>query len=159
MAPTTPKKTKEEPASKGSLNFSLISDVIDQTTFEQILEMDDEDDRDFSHGIVFGFFDQAETTFENMETALESKNLGELSSLGHFLKGSSATLGLSKVKDACEKIQHYGAGKDESGTSDEPDEEVSLKNIKTTLEDVKRDYKEVEGYLRKFFGDSPAPSE
>lgn len=31
---------------------------------------DDEDERDFSKGIVFGFFDQAEQTFERMDKAL-----------------------------------------------------------------------------------------
>jgi len=31
---------------------------------------DDEDDRDFSKGIVYGFFEQAESTFENMDKAL-----------------------------------------------------------------------------------------
>lgn len=46
-------------------------DDIDRSTFEQILEMDDdEDDRDFSRSIVFGFFDQAEETFKKMDTAL-----------------------------------------------------------------------------------------
>lgn len=35
----------------------------------------------------------------------KAKNLTELSHLGHFLKGSSATLGFTKVKDECEKIQ------------------------------------------------------
>lgn len=40
-------------------------------TFEQILEMDDdEDDREFSKGIVYGFFEQAETTFKQMEVSL-----------------------------------------------------------------------------------------
>jgi len=34
------------------------------------------------------------------------QDLQELSSLGHFLKGSSATLGLTKVKDMCEEMQH-----------------------------------------------------
>jgi osomolarity two-component system phosphorelay intermediate protein YPD1 len=44
---------------------------IDSATFEQILEMDDdEDDREFSRSIVFGFFDQAEQTFTEMEEAL-----------------------------------------------------------------------------------------
>jgi osomolarity two-component system phosphorelay intermediate protein YPD1 len=90
-------------------------------------------------------------------TCREEKDLGELSSLGHFLKGSSATLGLTKVKDACEKIQHYGAGKDETGTNDEPDEKVSLNNIEKTLSDVKKDYKEVEVFLRKFYGETPEP--
>lgn len=40
-------------------------------TFEQILEMDDdEEERDFSKSIVFGFFEQAENTFKNMDTCL-----------------------------------------------------------------------------------------
>ncbi|KAI9366985.1 histidine-phosphotransfer domain, HPT domain-containing protein [Aspergillus egyptiacus] len=129
-----------------------MSHAIDQSTFEQILEMDEEGEHDFSKGIVYGFFDQAESTFGKMEKALEEKKLEELSSLGHFLKGSSATIGLSKVKDACEKIQHYGAGKDETGTTDEPDEKTSLEKIKKTLETAKKDYKEVEAFLREYFG-------
>lgn len=44
--------------------------MIDLSAFEQILEMDDDDDRDFSKGIVFGFFDQAVTTYDKMEKAL-----------------------------------------------------------------------------------------
>lgn len=47
-----------------------MADSIDESTFEQILEMDDDDDRDFSQGIVFGFFEQADSTFEKMEKAL-----------------------------------------------------------------------------------------
>lgn len=31
---------------------------------------DDEDEREFSKGIVFGFFDQAEQTFKSMDKAL-----------------------------------------------------------------------------------------
>ena len=46
-------------------------DSIDESTFEQILEMDDDDDeREFSKGIVYGFFEQAESTFDKMEQAL-----------------------------------------------------------------------------------------
>lgn len=46
-------------------------DSIDPATFEQILEMDDdEDDREFSRSIVYGFFEQAENTFEKMEKDL-----------------------------------------------------------------------------------------
>lgn len=82
-----------------------------------------------------------------------NKNLGELSQLGHFLKGSSATLGLNKVKDACEKIQHFGAGKDESGTIDVADQSVLLGNIKQTLADVRRDYGDVAKRLRAFYGE------
>lgn len=47
------------------------SDSIDQSTFEQILEMDDdEDEREFSKSIVYGFFEQAVATFEKMDGSL-----------------------------------------------------------------------------------------
>lgn len=55
----------------GSVGPVDLGPNIDTQTFEQILEMDDdEDDREFSRSIVFGFFDQAEQTFTEMEEAL-----------------------------------------------------------------------------------------
>lgn len=81
----------------------------------------------------------------------KKEDLATLSSLGHFLKGSSATLGLTKVKDSCAKIQHYGQMKNEAGTEDEPDKKVCLDRTKITLEEVKQEYAEVEVILRKFF--------
>jgi osomolarity two-component system phosphorelay intermediate protein YPD1 len=60
---------------------------------------------------------------------------------------------LTNVKDGCEKIQHYGAGKDESGSTDEPDENVSLKKIDTTLKEVKVEYAKVEKFLRRYYGE------
>jgi len=45
--------------------------MIDTATFEQILEMDDdEEEREFSKSIVYGFFEQAEQTFTKMDTSL-----------------------------------------------------------------------------------------
>ena len=38
--------------------------------FGQLLEMDEEDDREFSKSIVWNFFEQAVTTFEQMDKAL-----------------------------------------------------------------------------------------
>ncbi|MCJ1353169.1 MAG: hypothetical protein MMC33_003154 [Icmadophila ericetorum] len=132
-------------------------DSIDPATFEQILEMDDdEDEREFSKSIVYGFFEQAEATFKNMEKSLAKKDLNQLSQLGHFLKGSSATLGLTKVKDSCERIQHYGARKDESGTKDEYNDELSLSRIRETLDTVRVEYKEAEVKLKAFYHDPSA---
>lgn len=55
----------------GSSGQPDYADIIDPMTFEQILEMDDdEEERDFSKGIVYGFFEQAETTFKKMEVFL-----------------------------------------------------------------------------------------
>lgn len=83
----------------------------------------------------------------------ESRDLDQLSALGHFLKGSSATLGLTKVKDSCEKIQHFGAHKDETGTRDEPDDDVCLKNCRSTIAQAKEEFRDVEKALRKFYHD------
>jgi len=130
-----------------------LGDSIDALTFEQILEMDDdEDDREFSRSIVFGFFEQAEQTFVKMEDALKEGDLETLSSLGHFLKGSSATLGLTKVKDSCERIQHFGQKRDESGEKEEPDEKVCLDKIRDTLTAVREEYLEVEKVLKRYYG-------
>ncbi|KAK5116362.1 hypothetical protein LTR62_007909 [Meristemomyces frigidus] len=138
----------------GSVGFADFGDSIDSTTFEQILEMDDdEDEREFSKSIVYDFFAQADTTFSKMDENLKKKDLAQLSALGHFLKGSSATLGLTKVKDSCEKIQHFGAHKDETGTKDEEDDEVCLANCKRTIEQAKGEFTEAEEKLKKFYRD------
>ncbi len=42
---------------------------VDNFTFSQILEMDD-DGHDFSQPLVFNFFEQAEDTFKQMDSAL-----------------------------------------------------------------------------------------
>ncbi|KAF2741757.1 hpt domain-containing protein, partial [Sporormia fimetaria CBS 119925] len=137
----------------GIMDIPGAKDKIDPTTFEQILEMDDdEEERDFSKSIVYDFFTQAESTFEKMDANLESKDLKTLSELGHFLKGSSATLGLTKVQASCEKIQHYGHKKDESGTKDITEEE-GLSKLKTTIEQAKQEFREVEKVLKTFYHD------
>lgn len=128
----------------------LLGEAVDMNTFNQILEMDDPGDHEFSHSLVFGFFEQAEETFDSMDTALEAKDLEKLSSLGHFLKGSSATLGLVKVRDGCEKIQRFGKNENVDG-SPEPDSELCLERIKEALKTVKTDYQDVEKKLKQYY--------
>jgi osomolarity two-component system, phosphorelay intermediate protein YPD1 len=82
----------------------------------------------------------------------KERDLKVLSELGHFLKGSSATLGLTKVKDSCEKIQHYGQKKDETGSKD-IEEDDALAKLKTTIADAKQEFHDVEKVLRKFYHD------
>ncbi|UZO20707.1 uncharacterized protein OCT59_013125 [Rhizophagus irregularis] len=112
--------------------------------------MDDDDDHDFSKSIVWNYFEQAETTFGSMDKALEVRDLDELSKLGHFLKGSSAAIGLTKVKASCEKMQHFGNMKDETGTNTISEDDAITK-ISTLLEKVKDEYKEAETYLKNFY--------
>jgi len=138
---------------EGIMSIPGAEDTIDPSTFEQILEMDeDEDEREFSKSIVYDFFTQAESTFVKMDTSLEKKDLKTLSELGHFLKGSSATLGLTKVKDSCEKIQHYGQKKDETGTKDITEED-SLEKLDKIITQTKDEFHEVEKVLKEFYND------
>lgn len=143
MAPVEDKTAADE----GELN---LGDAVDMNTFNQILEMDEPGDHEFSSSIVFGFFEQVEETFESMDTAVEEKDLDQLSQLGHFLKGSSATLGLVKVRDGCEKIQRYGKNENVDGSA-EPDSDLCLKRIEEALQTVKTDYQDVERTLRRYY--------
>lgn len=45
-------------------------DLLDMATFDQLLDMDDEEDHEFSKSIVWDYFKQAEATFEDMDGAL-----------------------------------------------------------------------------------------
>lgn len=80
----------------------------------------------------------------------EKKDLNELSRLGHFLKGSSAAIGLKKVKATCEKIQNVGNCQEEDGTG-ELDKDEALKRITPLLPQVMDEYSEAEEYLKNFY--------
>jgi osomolarity two-component system phosphorelay intermediate protein YPD1 len=126
-------------------------DHVDNEIFSQILEMDDSQEaRDFSEPLVTNFFEQASETFEQMAKALSARNLDELSALGHFLKGSSATLGFNKIRDSCQVIQQYGH-KLTVDNSSEPDDDVCLKKIAEALKTVQVDTDALEKMMKKFF--------
>lgn len=171
--PTTsteaPKAAAEEDESPVEVPSSP-EGIIDLDTFQQIRDMDEDDDeeqdedsdpREFSRGIVYGFFDQAEKTFAEMAEALlvefpcdhhamrltqsAQSDLEKLSSLGHFLKGSSAALGIVRVQANCEKIQHYGHCQDDDGRRVE--DNAALEKIKGLLVDCKKDYAVAKAWL------------
>lgn len=128
------------------------SEVIDRSVFDQLLEMDEEDEEEepFSRSIVNNYFTQAQTTFDKMDAALKDKDLVQLSQLGHFLKGSSAAMGLIKVKESCEKMQHYGNKKDEGGEKDIT-EQQALDKLTPLIKQLKTEYTEAEVWLKDFY--------
>ena len=139
-------------------------EVIDMDTFGQILELDDGDpDHPFSKDIVEQYFEQFVTTSKKMEmfilnTDEDGKALAEpadddarradlktrrheLYKLGHFLKGSSAALGVHEVKDTCEKIQHLGDNKQHDPKQPKIADEDALSQMRDDLfPDVKRQF-------------------
>ncbi|KAF7297770.1 Histidine-phosphotransfer domain HPT-domain-containing protein [Mycena kentingensis (nom. inval.)] len=131
-------------------------EAINMDIFSQILELDDEGSCEFSQEMVSAYFSQATTTFGKMDKALEDKKLPELSSLGHFLKGSSAALGISRVQAACEKMQHFGDLRDVDGTTAIESEEAIVR-IEVLLPEAKSEYKEAERWLKGYYADKDAP--
>ncbi|KAI8994109.1 histidine phosphotransferase [Trametes punicea] len=132
--------------------------VIDLDTFNQILDLDEDDTHDFSLGMTQAYFSQAATTFVEMDKAFDRKDLTKLSSLGHFLKGSSAALGVSAVQATCEHIQHYGALRDEENGTDLTEEDA-LAKIGPLLKRVKREYEVAEKWLTDWYKQNATPAE
>jgi osomolarity two-component system, phosphorelay intermediate protein YPD1 len=77
-----------------------------------------------------------------------------LSERGHFLKGSSAAVGLIKLKASCEKIQNYGNKLDEVGNNP-INENEALRKIAEVLLVTKKDFREAEIWLKRFYGEDP----
>jgi len=98
--------------------------VIDMDILGQLLEMDDDDEHSFSKPLVEEYLEQAGVTLDQMVESLANKKddkaaeLLFLSDKGHFLKGSSAALGVIKVRDSCEALQNLGRKKDAAGSSE-----------------------------------------
>jgi len=127
------------------------ADIIDWETFNQILELDEDDpEQAFSRETVEDYITQVHSTFDKMDDAYKEKDLPQLSQLGHFLKGSSAQLGVKKVQESCEEMQNVGVLRDEKANK-ELSEGEALKRIDTILKDVKKEFQEAERWLKKYF--------
>ncbi|KAM5385732.1 hypothetical protein ACJZ2D_000931 [Fusarium nematophilum] len=135
------------------LQVKLDGEKFDLSTFEQILEMDDDDDREFSRSIVYGFFEQSESTIVEMEDALVKEDLPKLAALGHFIRGSASTLGAVKIREDADRIKKYGSQLDEDGAR-ELDSTDCLDKIRDILPSLKANFHEVEQALREFYKDS-----
>lgn len=80
------------------------------------------------------------------------KNLQKLSSLGHFLKGSSAALGLTKVQLSCEHIQHYGNMEEvRDGAMVAIPEADAIVKITKSLARAREEYAEAKIWLDEFY--------
>ncbi|THH27972.1 hypothetical protein EUX98_g6206 [Antrodiella citrinella] len=123
-------------------------EAIEMETFEQILELDEDDTHDFSYGMVVAYFSQASQTFQEMDDALKAEELEKLSQLGHFLKGSSAALGVAKVQATCEIIQHLGKMQEDDRKISQAE---ALRKLAPLLTRVKKEYVVAEAWLRKFY--------
>jgi len=63
-------RNPSEPQQPGEWIPALTEDFLDATTFEQLLEMDDDDEREFSKGIVWNYFEQVKGSFALIEEGM-----------------------------------------------------------------------------------------
>lgn len=80
----------------------------------------------------------------------DGKDLTTLSTKGHFLKGSSGSLGVKKVQELCERMQHYGHLRDEEENADLTPE-AALKKIVELHSSLKVEYAVAEKWLKDYF--------
>jgi len=124
--------------------------VVDMEVFGQLLEIDDDESHDFSKTLAMDYISQADATFTEIEEALDLKDLDTLSRKGHFLKGSSAALGLQRVQHSCESMQHFGNKKDEHGDG-HLTEEDALKRCRALLVRLREEQAEAKKWLEDFY--------
>ncbi|CDO94091.1 unnamed protein product [Kluyveromyces dobzhanskii CBS 2104] len=121
--------------------------VINWDILNEIVSMD-EDDMGFSKSLLMQFFDQAMSTFDQIEQHIKTdKDLDQLGQLGHFLKGSSASLGLQRIAWVCERIQNYGQKRDGPAVSDEN----YIKLIQQSLELARTEFVSAKKELGEFY--------
>ena len=81
--------------------------LIDESAINQLLEMDEGDDHDFSREILQEFFEQLDNKIPEFDDLLRKKDFDSIGKLGHFLKGSSAGVGAARIREICDDIQHW----------------------------------------------------
>jgi len=83
----------------------MLDGVVDMEAFNQIVALDDGDiTKEFSKTLVTAWCEQAEDALEDMQRCLDAKNLTDAAHKAHYLKGSSASLGLIQVSKTCQAI-------------------------------------------------------
>lgn len=133
--------------------------LIEWLVFSELVAMD-EDEEDFSKGLFRTFVDQFEETFSEFDENVQSQNLEKLSSLGHYLKGSAAALGLTTISEQCERIQNYGH-KIDFDSDDKTEEKDILKElnsywislIEDAMEKAKDGFQKSKAALSDYFDD------
>ncbi|GAA5892842.1 hypothetical protein JCM6882_000593 [Rhodosporidiobolus microsporus] len=125
--------------------------VVDMDVFGQLLEIDDDESHEFSKTLAFDYISQAEGTFVEIEEALASRSLDDLSKRGHFLKGSSAALGLQRVQHSCEAMQHFGKRRDARGEGPEVSEDEALARCRVLLKRLRKEQEEAKEWLEGFY--------
>lgn len=132
------------------------SGLVDWQVFSELVAMD-EDEEGFCQGLFQTFVDQFKDTFKEIDENIKVKDLNKLSSLGHYLKGSAAALGLTTIAEQCERMQNYGHRNNFDNYKikglKESDDEFWIKLIEDTMEKAKDGFQKSKAALNSYFDD------
>ncbi|PVH18349.1 uncharacterized protein CXQ87_001273 [Candidozyma duobushaemuli] len=133
------------------------SGLVEWSVFSELVAMD-EDEEEFSKGLCQTFVNQFKDTAQEIDDNLKEKNLEKLSSLGHYLKGSAAALGLKSISSQCERIQNYGHRVNfdnykPENSIDEDKDEFWISLIQDAVDKAKSGFKESKAALDEYFED------
>lgn len=125
--------------------------VINWDILNEVVSMD-EFDPGFSQQLIVQYIEQAETTFRQISEKLNlsTPDLINISSLGHFLKGSSASLGLQRIAWTCERIQNYGKKAGVQADKSHPDSQITGL-ISEALDLAQCEFKSARAELSKYY--------
>lgn len=125
--------------------------VINWNTLNEIVSMD-EDCPEFSKELIIQYLDQASTTFDQIEQELQGNcDLQQLASLGHFLRGSSAALGLQRISWACERIQNLGRKREGGVDGQQMPDEHYAQLITSALQCARTEFDAAKAELSAFY--------
>lgn len=133
------------------------SGLVEWTIFSELVAMD-EDEEGFSKSLFQTFVDQFKDTFIELDENVKAKDLDKLSSLGHYLKGSAAALGLTTIAEQCERIQNYGHKNNFDGFEADDLEESDgdafwLKLIEDAMDQANEHFLQSKKALNEYFDD------
>ncbi|KAI4746727.1 hypothetical protein E4T50_02978 [Aureobasidium sp. EXF-12298] len=91
----------------GELAGAQITHAIDAKVFSSILDLDDNEDQNFSWSLVFDFIELAKQTLDEMDACLsrEQNDFKQLRDKATFLRGPFTTLGAYRMEGTCARIQ------------------------------------------------------
>ena len=97
---------------KNTYQFVIMSntiqiDLIDESMFSQLLDLDDNDN--FVQNVYVDFFQQVDDAITHFEKLLKENKMQEINKLGHFLKGGAASTAANKIQNLCQQIQYHSS--------------------------------------------------
>jgi osomolarity two-component system phosphorelay intermediate protein YPD1 len=85
----------------------MSKDIIDESIFRELLELDEDDTHEFSKEIISGYFEQIEESIIKFKELFDKEDYVALEKLAHFIKGSSAAVGSVRLRELGNEMQHW----------------------------------------------------